>query len=82
MAAVDDTRRRIERDLHDGLQQRLVALGLQLRAAEVSVPPAAAELKWELARVADGLMDVLQDCGRSPAGSTRRSSPSEAWSPP
>ena len=61
MAAVDDTRRRIERDLHDGLQQRLVALGLQVRAAEVSVPPAAAELKWELARVADGLMDVLRD---------------------
>ena len=54
MAAVDDARQRIERDLHDGLQQRLVALGLQLRAAEVSVPPAAAELKWELARVADG----------------------------
>jgi transcriptional regulator of acetoin/glycerol metabolism len=41
IAAVDDTRRRIERDLHDGLQQRLVTLGLQVRAAEVSVPPAA-----------------------------------------
>jgi DNA-binding CsgD family transcriptional regulator len=31
MAAVDDARRRIERDLHDGLQQRLAALGLQVR---------------------------------------------------
>jgi signal transduction histidine kinase len=61
MAAVDGARRRIERDLHDGLQQRLVALGLQVRAAEASVPPAAEELKWELARVADGLMDVLRD---------------------
>jgi signal transduction histidine kinase len=61
MAAVDGVRRRVERDLHDGLQQRLVALGLQMRAAEVSVPPAAAELKWELARVADGLVDVLRD---------------------
>jgi signal transduction histidine kinase len=61
MAAVDDTRRRIERDLHDGLQQRLVTLGLQVRAAGVSVPPAAAELKTELARVADGLMDALRD---------------------
>jgi len=38
-----------------------VTLGLQVRAAEVSLPPAAAELKWELARVADGLMDVLRD---------------------
>jgi signal transduction histidine kinase len=60
-AAVDDTRRRIERDLHDGLQQRLVTLGLQVRAAEVSVPLADTELKWELARVADGLMDALRD---------------------
>jgi hypothetical protein len=31
MAAVDDTGRLIERDLHDGLQQRLVALGLRVR---------------------------------------------------
>jgi signal transduction histidine kinase len=61
IAAVDDTRRRIERDLHDGLQQRLVTLGLQVRAAEVSVPPSDAELKWELARVAEGLMGALQD---------------------
>ena len=61
MAAVDGVRQRIERDLHDGLQQRLVALGLQVRAAEMSVPPAAAELKWELAQVADGLTDVLRD---------------------
>ena len=61
LAAVDDTRQRIERDLHDGLQQRLVTLGLQVRAAEASVPPVAAELKWELARVAEGLMDVLHD---------------------
>jgi signal transduction histidine kinase len=61
VAAVDDTRRRIERDLHDGLQQRLVTLGLQVRAAEVSVPLADTELKWELTRVAEGLMDVLRD---------------------
>jgi signal transduction histidine kinase len=61
MAAVDGVRRRIERDLHDGLQQRLVALGLQVRAAEVSVPAAATDLKWELARVAEGLMDVVRD---------------------
>jgi signal transduction histidine kinase len=61
IAAIDDTRRRIERDLHDGLQQRLVTLGLQVRAAEMSVPPIAAELRWELARVADGLVDVMQD---------------------
>ena len=61
IAAIDDTRQRIERDLHDGLQQRLVTLGLQVRTAEVSAPPGDVDLKWELARVADGLMGVLQD---------------------
>jgi signal transduction histidine kinase len=60
IAAVDDTRRRIERDLHDGLQQRLVTLGLQVRAAEMSVSPGEADLKWELTRVAEGLMGALQ----------------------
>jgi hypothetical protein len=49
----------------------MAAIGLQVRAAEVSVPPAATELKWELAQVADGLMDVLRDVRGSPAVSTR-----------
>ena len=39
VAASDETRRRIERDLHDGAQQRLVSLGLSLRAAQEAVPP-------------------------------------------
>jgi signal transduction histidine kinase len=34
VAAADEERRRIERDLHDGAQQRLVALALELRTAE------------------------------------------------
>ena len=34
VAAADEERRRIERDLHDGAQQRLVALALQLRGAQ------------------------------------------------
>jgi signal transduction histidine kinase len=33
VVAADDDRRRIERDLHDGAQQRLVALGVELGAA-------------------------------------------------
>ena len=36
VAAADDARRRIERDLHDGPQQRIVALALRLRMAEDS----------------------------------------------
>ena len=34
IAAADAERRRIERDLHDGAQQRLVSLALTLRTAE------------------------------------------------
>jgi signal transduction histidine kinase len=37
VAATDESRRRIERDLHDGTQQRLIALLLQLRATETQV---------------------------------------------
>lgn len=43
VTAADDARRRLERDLHDGAQQRLVSLALQLRAIEEGVPP---ELDW------------------------------------
>ena len=39
VAAADDTRRRIERDLHDGTQQQLVSLMLELRAMQAAVPP-------------------------------------------
>ena len=39
VAAADETRRRLERDLHDGVQQRLVSLGFELRAVEAALPP-------------------------------------------
>jgi PAS domain S-box-containing protein len=47
VAAADDARRRLERNLHDGAQQRLVALSLALRLAQANVdsdPAAAREL--------------------------------------
>ena len=74
IAAVDDTRQRIARDLHDGLQQRLVTLGLQVRTAEVSVPSIDVELKWELNGWRTASWTCCRTCGRSPAGSPRRSS--------
>jgi signal transduction histidine kinase len=40
--AADDARRRIERDLHDGAQQRLVALALSLQLVARSAEPATA----------------------------------------
>ena len=61
VAASDQTRRRIERDLHDGAQQRLVTLGLGLRAVESTVSPDQAALRQELARMADGIADVLEE---------------------
>jgi signal transduction histidine kinase len=61
VAASDETRRRIERDLHDGAQQRLVSLGLGLRAVQDAVPPGHADLRRELDRVLDGLADVLEE---------------------
>jgi signal transduction histidine kinase len=59
MAAADTARQRIERDLHDGAQQRLVSLALQLRAAQAAAPPEAADLAQQLDALAAGLQDVL-----------------------
>ena len=61
VAASDETRRRIERDLHDGAQQRLVSLALRLRVAQDAVPPGHADLRRELDGVTDGLNDVLEE---------------------
>jgi signal transduction histidine kinase len=67
VAASDEARRRIERDLHDGTQQRLVSLGLAVRAAEASVPPHLRDLRAELSKIAEGLAEAateLQEISR------------------
>jgi signal transduction histidine kinase len=61
VAAADETRRRIERDLHDGIQQRLVSLGLELRAAQATVPAQLGELEDVLSRVGEGLASVFDE---------------------
>jgi signal transduction histidine kinase len=61
VAALDGARRRIERDLHDGTQQRLVSLGLAARAAEANVPPDRDDLRAELSGIATGLVDAVAD---------------------
>jgi signal transduction histidine kinase len=67
VAAADHARRRIERDLHDGAQQRLVSLGLELRTVEAGVPPDLLPLK---ARISDlvatvtGISEDLQELSR------------------
>jgi signal transduction histidine kinase len=61
VAASDQARRQIERDLHDGIQQRLVSLVLDLRTAEDAVPPELSGLGGQLAEIADGLTGALTD---------------------
>jgi signal transduction histidine kinase len=72
VAAADQTRRRIERDLRDGAQQRLVSLALQLQEARAAVPPGAGELAARLdVAVAEvtGVLGELREIarGRHPA---------------
>jgi signal transduction histidine kinase len=61
VAATDEARRRFERDLHDGIQQRLVSLSLELRGAETMTPPGRADLRTQLSEVSDGLAGVLEN---------------------
>jgi signal transduction histidine kinase len=61
VAAGDNARRRFERDLHDGAQQRLVALGLEMRTTEALVPPELLEVRQHISRVVSGLTGVSED---------------------
>jgi PAS domain S-box-containing protein len=63
VAAADDARRRLERNLHDGAQQRLIALLLQLRGAQRGAVPADAALATavdELAAAVKELRELAQ----------------------
>jgi signal transduction histidine kinase len=61
VAASDEARRRIERDLHDGTQQRLVSLALAVRTAEAHLPADRSDLRSELSRIATGLTDAVTE---------------------
>ena len=61
VAASDQARRRIERDLHDGTQQRLVSLGLAARTAEADGAAGRGDLRAELSRIAAGLADAVAE---------------------
>ena len=61
VATADDTRRRIERDLHDGAQQRLVSLTLGLRLTQDTVPAELPELRAGIGQVAEQLTEVLAE---------------------
>jgi signal transduction histidine kinase len=60
VATADETRRRIERDLHDGAQQRLVSLALELRVMQRKAPAEAADLRAGIAQAAEDLAAVSE----------------------
>lgn len=61
VAAADQARRTIERDLHDGAQQRIVSLGMELRSAQIAVPTELGELRDQLDRSVEALSQVHTD---------------------
>jgi signal transduction histidine kinase len=61
VAAADQTRKQIGRDLHDGIQQRLVSLAMELRTVRATVPPELGELEGALSRVAEELASVFDE---------------------
>ncbi|WP_264295968.1 GAF domain-containing sensor histidine kinase [Mycolicibacterium baixiangningiae] len=60
VAAADEARARIERNLHDGAQQHLVTLGLQI-ATLAECPDLSASARCELQKVLSGLRTVLTE---------------------
>ncbi len=61
VAAADQARRTIERDLHDGAQQRIVSLGLGLRALEASIPEEQVTVRNQLDNLVNGMADLYSE---------------------
>ena len=61
VASSDEARQRIERDLHDGVQQRLVSLALDVGRAESMTQPEQLPLRDELSSLRDGLVGVVDE---------------------
>ncbi|HEX9380278.1 MAG TPA: sensor histidine kinase [Gaiellaceae bacterium] len=61
VTAGDEQRRKIERDLHDGAQQRLVALALELRMAQRQLGTGDAELERVLADAVGELQVAVEE---------------------
>jgi GAF domain-containing protein len=61
VAAGDEARRRIERNLHDGTQQRLIAIGLDVQRIRGSLSPGESPVQESLERVERDLESVLED---------------------
>ena len=67
VAAADQARRGFERDLHDGAQQRVVSLGLGLRALEATIPPEEQATRKQVDNLVTGMAELyteLQELSR------------------
>jgi signal transduction histidine kinase len=61
VAAADDSRRRIERNIHDGIQQQLVSLKLRIRYVQQILSPAEEEASHELAEASIMVGEAMED---------------------
>jgi signal transduction histidine kinase len=61
VAASDQARRQIERDLHDGAQQRLVSLVLELGMAQAEVSTEEGELRMRLGHAGEQAREALKE---------------------
>lgn len=61
VAAADQARRGFERDLHDGAQQRIVSLGLELRTIEAALPPEDRDIRPRIAGLVESLSNLHTD---------------------
>jgi signal transduction histidine kinase len=67
VTAADEARRRIERDLHDGAQQRLAALGPRIRSVG-GCQPSESAVKHRIADIGDGLAAASEELRQTSHG--------------
>ena len=68
VAAGDEMRQRLERNLHDSLQQRLVSLTLRLRLIRDTAPAELPELRAELGQITQDLSEAMEELRQTTRG--------------
>jgi signal transduction histidine kinase len=68
VALADETRHRIERDLHDGMQQQMVSLALALRTVEATIPPEQVDTRAHISRVAARFTELMDELRQISSG--------------
>jgi signal transduction histidine kinase len=68
VAAGDEMRQRLERNLHDSLQQRLVSLALRLRLARDAVPAELPALRADIGQFTQDLIEAMEELRETTRG--------------